>query len=132
MGIRGVIWQNAKLTPSFRVFKRTGKEITWDINKVAVDSIEVREKCTKQLAQSVRKNAKSLSSRAATVRYIARNAFQSASRGVTGLTHGRITGPEKEVFTRGAVSIKDRPEEGKRPLKRISHFLHIEKNVPKN
>ena len=66
-----------EITPSFKVFTRHGKEIAWDINKVAMYSIEAREKCTKQLAPSVRKNAKSLSSRAVTVRYIARNAFQS-------------------------------------------------------
>ncbi len=43
-----------------------------------VDSTEVRERCTRRLAQTVRKNAKSLSSPAETVRYIARNVFQSA------------------------------------------------------
>ena len=48
------------------------------MNQVVVDSTEVREKCTRRLAQTVRKNAKSLSSREATVRYTAKNAFQSA------------------------------------------------------
>lgn len=45
---------------------------------VVEDMTEVQEKCTKQLAQSVKKNAKSLSSQAATVRYIAGNVFQNA------------------------------------------------------
>lgn len=48
------------------------------MNEVAVDSTEVRERCTRRLAQTVRKNAKSLSNQAATVRYTARSAFQSA------------------------------------------------------
>ena len=53
---------------------------TWDIHKVmvAADTTEAHERCTKRLAQTVKKNAKFLSSRAATVRYIAENAFQSA------------------------------------------------------
>ncbi len=62
----------------FKIFTRTKKEVTWNINKVAVDSTEVRERCTRRLAQTARKNAKFLSNRAATVQYIARNAFQSA------------------------------------------------------
>jgi len=81
-----------EIAPSFKVFTRHRKETTWDTNKVAVDSIEVREKCTKQLAQSVRKNAKSLSSQAVTVRYTARNAFQNVKaktvkRGYIGKKH---------------------------------------------
>jgi len=48
------------------------------MNKVVVDLTEVRERCTRRLAQTVRKNAKSLLSQAVTVRYIAGNAFQSA------------------------------------------------------
>ncbi len=47
------------------------------MNKAA-DSTGVRERCIRRLAQTVRKNAKSLSNRAATVRYTARSAFQSA------------------------------------------------------
>ncbi|MFH1380710.1 MAG: hypothetical protein ABIH57_00870, partial [Candidatus Omnitrophota bacterium] len=54
------------------------KEVTWDINKAAVDLTEVREKCIRRLAQSVTKSAKSLSSRAVIARYIAKSAFQNA------------------------------------------------------
>ena len=81
-------------------------------------------------AQSVTKNVRSRSSRAATVRYIARNAFQNANR-ATGLTQGRVAGPEEEIFHEDAVSIKDEPEEGKGTLKRIILSFRIEKNVPK-
>ena len=60
------------------IFTKTKKEVTWDTDKVAVDSAEGHGRCTRRLAQTVRKNAKSLSNPAATVRYTARNAFQSA------------------------------------------------------
>ena len=43
-----------------------------------VDLTEGRERCTRRLAQSVRKNAKSLSNPAVIVRYTARSASQSA------------------------------------------------------
>ena len=43
-----------------------------------MDSTEGRGKCTKRLAQIVRKNAKYLSSQEATDRYTAESVFQSA------------------------------------------------------
>ncbi len=47
------------------------------MNKAA-DLAEGLGRCTRRLAQSVKKNAKSLSNLAETVLYIARSAFQSA------------------------------------------------------
>jgi len=43
-----------------------------------VDLTEARERCIRRYAQTAKKNAKSLSSRAETVRYIVRNALQNA------------------------------------------------------
>ena len=55
------------------------KEVTWYINKAAaVDTAELRERCTRRFAQNARKNAKSLLNPEMTVRYIARIVFQSA------------------------------------------------------
>ena len=54
------------------------EEVTWDMNKAAADLAESLGRCTRRLAQTVRKNAKSLSNLAETVLYIARSAFQSA------------------------------------------------------
>ncbi len=56
----------------------TKKEVTWLINEVMVDSTDGPGKCTRRFAQTAAKNVRFLSSLAATVRYIARNAFQSA------------------------------------------------------
>jgi len=53
------------------------KEAVWGI-KEAVDLVLVREKCIRQPAQIVRKNAKCLSSPEMSVRYIARIVSQSA------------------------------------------------------
>ncbi len=78
----------------------------------------------------VRRVPNTPTSPAATVRYIARNAFQSAKK-ATRLTHTGITGPEKEIFPGNAIPIKGRLKKGKSPLKRRSHFLHVEKNVLK-
>jgi len=47
------------------------------MDKMAVGPV-VRERCTRRLARNARKNAKSLSSRAATVQYIAKSVFRSA------------------------------------------------------
>ena len=44
----------------------------------AVDSAEVRRRCTKRLALNVKRNAKFLLNPEVTVRYTARIAFQSA------------------------------------------------------
>ena len=53
------------------------KEAMWGI-KEAVDLAQVRERCIKRLAQSVRKSAKCHLSREKIVRYIARIASLSA------------------------------------------------------
>jgi hypothetical protein len=79
-------------------------------------------------AQTVSKNAKSLLNRAVTVQYTARSAFQSAKK-ATRLTQIGITGPKKEIFPGNAIPIEGRLKKGKSPLKRRSHFLHVEKNV---
>ena len=81
-------------------------------------------------AQTATKNAKSRSSPAETVRYIVRNAFQSAKK-ATCLTQTGITGPKKEIFPGNAVPINGRLKKGKSPLKRRSPFLHVQKNVLK-
>jgi hypothetical protein len=49
--------------------------VTWEKDKVVVDSTERRERCTRRFAQTVRKNARSLSNPAETVQYTARSAF---------------------------------------------------------
>ena len=55
------------------------EEERWDIKVVvAVDSTGVRGRCIRQLAQTVKKNAKFLSNPAATVRYTAGIALQNA------------------------------------------------------
>jgi hypothetical protein len=51
-------------------------EAAWDISQV-VDTA-LRERCTRRSAQIARKNAKSPSNPAMTVRYTAKNAFQNA------------------------------------------------------
>ena len=81
-------------------------------------------------AQTATKNAKSRSSQAETVQYIARNAFQSTKK-ATCLTQTGITGPKKKISPGNAVLIKGRLKKGKSPLKRRSHFLHVEKNALK-
>ena len=61
------------------IFTKTKKEVTWDINKIAVvDTTEVRGKCTRRLAQNAIRNAKFLLNPVGTVQYIAKIAFQSA------------------------------------------------------
>ena len=82
-------------------------------------------------AQSATKNAKSHSSRAATVRYIARNVFQSAKQAAC-LTQTGITGSKKEIFPGNAILIKGRLKKGKNPLRRKSHFFTGEKNALKH
>jgi len=47
--------------------------------------IDSPEKCTKQLAQNARKNAKFLSSLAETVQYIAKSAFQLARTAIVNI-----------------------------------------------
>ena len=81
-------------------------------------------------AQTATKNAKSRSSPAETVRYIARNAFQSAKK-ATCLTQTGITGPKKEIFPGNTVPIKGGLKKGKNPLKRKSHFSIGGKNALK-
>ncbi len=61
---------------SFKLLTQLKKEATWHMDKVV--DMAVRERCTRRHAQNVKKSAKSLLSRAATVRYTAGNAFQSA------------------------------------------------------
>ena len=58
----------------------TKTEATW-LFKVA-GTTEVRERCTRQFAQIVKKSAKFLSSQEKTVRSIARNVFQSTRTAV--------------------------------------------------
>jgi hypothetical protein len=54
------------------------KEVTWRISKVvAVDSAELRERCTRRFVQNARKNAKSLLNPEMTVRYTAGIAIPS-------------------------------------------------------
>lgn len=74
-------------------------------------------------APNATKNAKSRSSPVATVRYIARNAFQTAEKAIC-LTQTGIAGLKKEIFTRDTGSIK-----GKNPLKRRCLFLDVEKRA---
>ncbi len=54
------------------------EEATWDMNKAVADLAEGLGRCTRRLAQTVKKNAKFPSNLAETVPYIARSAFQSA------------------------------------------------------
>lgn len=79
-------------------------------------------------AQTVTENVKSRSSPAQAVRYIARNAFQSAKETIY-LTQAEIVGPKKEMLPGNAVPIKDRLQKGQSPLKRKSHLLCAEKNM---
>lgn len=52
------------------------KETIWHLDKVVM--ADVRERCTRQPVQNVKKNVKFLSNRAETVRFTAGNVFQSA------------------------------------------------------
>ena len=62
-----------------KIFTKTKRRVTWDINKVAVvDTAEGHGRCTRRFAQNVRRNAKSLLNPEKTVRYTARSALQSA------------------------------------------------------
>ena len=54
------------------------EEVAWDMNKATADLAEGLGRCTRRLAQTVRKNAKFPSNLAETVPCIARSAFQSA------------------------------------------------------
>ena len=54
------------------------KEEVWDTEKAGADLAQGREKCTRQLVQNAKRNAKFLLSQEKTVRYIARTVFQSA------------------------------------------------------
>jgi len=81
-------------------------------------------------AQTATKNAKSRSSPVETVRYIARNAFQSAKEAAC-LRQTGITGPKKEIFPGSAIPIKGRLKKGKSPLTKRSHFSSGEKNALK-
>ena len=58
--------------------------IIWDTNKVVVvvDLAEGRGKCTRRFAQTVNRNARSLSSPETTVQYTARIVFQNAKKAV--------------------------------------------------
>ncbi len=66
------------VSPSDTSPNHTRKEVTWHISKMVVDSTDGRGKCTRRLAQTVRKNAKSLLNLAESVQYTAGSAFQSA------------------------------------------------------
>ena len=76
-------------------------------------------------AQTVRKNAKSRSSPAEAVLYIARNVFQSTKKAARLIQTG-IAGPKEEIFPGNTIPIK-----GKNTLKRKSHFSSGEKNTLK-
>jgi hypothetical protein len=54
------------------------REVVWDTNMAGVDMAQGHERCTRQLAQNVKRNARCLLSLGKTVRYIARIVFQSA------------------------------------------------------
>jgi hypothetical protein len=61
-----------------RLKTATKREVVWHTNMAGVDLAQVHEKCTRQLAQNAKRNAKFLLSPGKTVRYIARIVFQSA------------------------------------------------------
>jgi len=61
-----------------KIFTKPKKEVTWHINKAAVDTAELHGKCTRRFAQNARKNAKFLLNPEMTVRYTVRNAIRSA------------------------------------------------------
>ncbi len=82
-----------------------------------------KELILRLFAQTATKNVKARSSPATTVRYIARNVFQSTKKAAR-LAQTGISGLKKEIFPEDIVSIKGRPKKGKSPLKIRSHFLH--------
>ena len=59
------------------IMKVPKKEAVWGIKAVVVDLAGDQGKCIRRFAKSARKSAKCLSSPAKTVRFIARNVFQS-------------------------------------------------------
>jgi cobalamin biosynthesis Mg chelatase CobN len=61
-----------------RLKTATKREVVWHTNMAGVDLAQVHEKCTRQLAQNAKRNAKFLLNQGKTVRYIARIVFQSA------------------------------------------------------
>jgi hypothetical protein len=61
-----------------RLKTATKREVVWRTNMAGVDMVQGHGKCTRQLVQNAKRNARFLLSPGKTVLYIARIAFQSA------------------------------------------------------
>ena len=74
------------------------KEEAWDTNNAVVVSAAGRERCTRRLARNARKNAKFLSSREKTVRYIAKTVFRSEKTAVDKFLEDFVSGSGLRVI----------------------------------